>query len=175
LNWPIYFAAAGRLFVRSLKTIEPQTTKCLRQYMSEKGLFDPSNAHNYIFTNRDGNPLTNSACDLAIKKHYKLVKAKHPKQFELDTISCHTFRHSYGSLLAKNGVSLVVIQKLMGHSDLSSTGIYTHIDSEDKVKASKLINKDIKLNVPDNAKKSDESYQNWFNGSSKKWNQPPAS
>ncbi|WP_246169832.1 tyrosine-type recombinase/integrase [Alkalibaculum sporogenes] len=45
----------------------------------------------------------------------------------------HKFRHSYATLLLKNGVDIMSIQKLLGHSDLNSTKIYTHINV-DKLK-----------------------------------------
>jgi len=51
----------------------------------------------------------------------------------------HKFRHSYATLLLKNGVDLLSLQKLLGHSDLNNTKIYTHIANDDlRTQASKL-------------------------------------
>jgi len=47
-------------------------------------------------------------------------------------IDIHALRHSFGSRLARNGVSLVKTQRLMGHSDPKLTeSVYTHLDAED--------------------------------------------
>jgi site-specific recombinase XerD len=41
-------------------------------------------------------------------------------------ITCHTFRHAFGTHLYENGVDLLEIKELMGHKSLTSTVIYIH-------------------------------------------------
>lgn len=50
-------------------------------------------------------------------------------------ISCHSMRHSFATNLVKNKQSIVLVQKLLGHAKLATTGIYTHADMEDLAEA----------------------------------------
>lgn len=54
-------------------------------------------------------------------------------------VSAHILRHSFASTLIKNGVNLVYVQKLLGHSNLKVTSIYTHANMEDLDKSINLL------------------------------------
>jgi len=46
-------------------------------------------------------------------------------------VSCHTFRHCFATHLLENGVNIRVVQELMGHPDVKTTEIYTHVMRKD--------------------------------------------
>ena len=77
----------------------------------------------YLFLNRFNKPLTPRYIQMMIKKYADLAGIK-------KKVTPHILRHSFATHLLKNGVDIRVIQQLLGHSDLSTTQIYTSVDME---------------------------------------------
>jgi site-specific recombinase XerD len=46
-------------------------------------------------------------------------------------VNCHTFRHSFATHMLENGVNIRVVRELMGHADVKTTEIYTHVMEKD--------------------------------------------
>lgn len=77
----------------------------------------------YVFLNRRGHHLTRVMILIMVKKQAALAGIK-------KTISPHTLRHSFATALLKGGADLRVIQELLGHANIGTTEIYTHMDDE---------------------------------------------
>lgn len=61
----------------------------------------------------------------------KAVKLAVERAGILKRVSCHTFRHSFATHMLENGVNIRVLQTLMGHADVKTTEIYTHVMQRD--------------------------------------------
>ena len=89
------------------------------------------NSNDIVFLNRNGNKLTRAMI-------FNIVKEAQWKSNIKKTVSPHTFRHSFATHLLENGADLRSIQIMMGHENITTTEVYTHLDTKH---LSKTLNK----------------------------------
>lgn len=107
-----------------LVPISPQATQWVDRYLQEgrpKLLkrVQPKN----VFVNFHGGPMTRQGIWKNLKAYIASIG------IEKD-VTPHTLRHSFATRLLENGADLRVVQELLGHSDISTTQIYTHLSNQ---------------------------------------------
>lgn len=107
-----------------LVPISPQATQWVDRYLQEARpkllkRVQPKN----VFVNFHGGPMTRQGIWKNLKAYIASIG------IEKD-VTPHTLRHSFATRLLANGADLRVVQELLGHSDISTTQIYTHLSNQ---------------------------------------------
>ena len=98
-------------------------TNYLKIYINEyRRGFIKKQVNDYLFLNSRGNNISRQALFKLIKQ---IIRDKNIKK----DVSPHTLRHSFATHMLENGADLRSIQELLGHSDISTTQIYTHVSN----------------------------------------------
>lgn len=97
------------------------TRQNLRHYLVNVRPLVQKNKTSVVFLNRKGNPLS--------RQYVYTMLVGLEKRLGLDThLSPHKLRHSFATALLNGGADLRVVQELLGHSDIKTTQIYTHVE-----------------------------------------------
>lgn len=96
----------------------------LKTYINEYRPFIlKTKTSDYVFINKDGQPISRVG-------FFKIIKKLCLKAGIKKNVSPHTLRHSFATHLLNNGADLRIIQELLGHENLSTTEIYSHLGNK---------------------------------------------
>ena len=118
-----YVRVMGKGSKERLVPISTKAIKELQYWFIDRNLMSiQPGEQDYVFLNRRGAHLTRTMILIMIKQQAMLAGIK-------KTISPHTLRHSFATSLLEGGADLRAIQVMLGHEDIGTTEIYTHIDT----------------------------------------------
>lgn len=125
INWQVgYLVTMGKGKKERVVPIGRSAYDCLYRYVHEaRPLFLKRRQTDVLFLNKSGASFSRQGFWKLVKKYASaagLPKKVHP----------HTFRHSFASHLLEGGADLRSVQTMLGHADISTTQIYTHITRE---------------------------------------------
>jgi len=112
-----FLIASGKRSKERVVPIGEYSKKAIMTYLEQekpKGVF--------LFPNKRGGKLTRQAIWKLIKKYSAVMNKSH--------VSPHTIRHTFATHLLEGGADLRSVQVLLGHEDISTTQIYTHVDKK---------------------------------------------
>lgn len=92
-------------------------------YTQERGLLVKPGTDSTVFLNKNGRPLSRMGIWKIIQSYVKAAGIA-------KSVSPHTFRHSFATHLLEGGADLRTVQEMLGHANIVTTEIYTHVDRE---------------------------------------------
>jgi len=101
--------------------------RAVQRYLRDTrpGLDTRSQSGGALFLNHHGRPLSRTGAWKIVRRHVDAAKAAGAR---LGHVTPHTFRHTFATHLLENGADLAAVQEMLGHADISTTQIYTHVD-----------------------------------------------
>lgn len=99
-----------------------RATDAVRRYL--RALWpelDRGESDGAVFLNQHGRPLSRMGVWTIVRRHVESAGIE-------KRVTPHTLRHSFATHLLEGGADLAVVQELLGHADISTTQIYTHVD-----------------------------------------------
>ena len=120
-----YMLIEGKGSKQRLVPLSPVAEEWFGYWLQERASWPiKPESKDYAFVNRYGRPLTRAMV-------FTIVRKLCAEAGIIKTVSPHTLRHSFATHLLQNGADLRIIQQLLGHEDLATTEIYTHLNVQD--------------------------------------------
>jgi integrase/recombinase XerD len=128
INWQVGFLVVmGKGSKERVVPIGKTAYDCVRRYVDEaRPKLAKSKTTDSLFLNRFGGPFSRQGL-------WKIIVGYAQKAGLQKKVHPHTFRHSFASHLLAGGADLRAVQVMLGHSDISTTQIYTHV-TKDRLK-----------------------------------------
>jgi integrase/recombinase XerD len=119
-----YLTAFGKRSKQRIVPLGETAIAVLQEYLQNgrPGLEKHKGSH-FLFLNRSGEGLTRQG-------FWKIIKRRALEAGISQSITPHTMRHSFATHLLENGADLRSVQAMLGHADISTTQIYTHVTRE---------------------------------------------
>lgn len=95
----------------------------LEDYLNNSRVFYLKGNNDYLFLSQHGKQITNSGIEFIIKKLLKDSGIN-------IRLTPHVLRHTFATHMLNEGADLLTVKELLGHSNISTTGIYTHVSNE---------------------------------------------
>ena len=117
----------GKGMKERIVPIGQAAAEALQRYLAECRPTLDRESSDCLFLSRTGKPMERVALWMLVEKYGR-------RSGLLKSISPHVLRHCFASHLLSGGADLRIVQELLGHSDVSTTQIYTHVD-QDRLKS----------------------------------------
>lgn len=118
-----FLLAFGKGSKERVVPVGEEAERSLARYLAELRPQLAKGRHDAVFVNLRGAPMTRQG-------FWKILKALGLRAGIVRPISPHVLRHSFATHLLEHGADLRAVQAMLGHSDIATTEIYTHIHQE---------------------------------------------
>lgn len=117
-----FIRVVGKGNKERLVPLNDMAKAALEAYLAQRPMPADATSDDLVFLNRSGRCLSRQSI-------FKMIKIQALLADVRKEISPHTFRHSFATHLVEHGADLRVVQEMLGHESITTTEIYTHLES----------------------------------------------
>ncbi|QHW34805.1 tyrosine-type recombinase/integrase [Paenibacillus rhizovicinus] len=117
----------------------PETLSAMLSEVEQERIEPYREKEDAFFVSQKGKRLSIRQIQKIAGQTFMAFKQQNPSLADMK-LSCHKLRHTFATMLLKNGVDIRVVKELMGHASIETTMIYTHVNDQQKKQAMSTIN-----------------------------------